>query len=221
MTRRLVCFAVREELAPFRSRVIDGVRPILTGIGPNNARTTLLNVLKSDPPEEVFTCGFAGGLNPRLAVGTVVFDAENLPSLTPALINAGAVPCRFHCSSRIATTADEKRLLYAETGKDAVEMESGVIQEICRERGIPVVTVRAISDTAEEDLPVDFNALFDSRQRIRWGRFGWKLMCSPGLIPALKRLQRHSAMAAGRLADVLHLVLTGEGRSDACRENGR
>ena len=82
-------------------------------------------------------------------------------------------------------------------------MESAVIHGVCRAGGIPCVTVRVISDEANEDLPLDFNALMTTDQRLDLKRLLWRVMCSPGLAGGLLRLQRRSRAAAERLAEVL------------------
>ena len=45
-------------------------------------------------------------------------------------------------------------------------MESEVLRRICQERGIPCATVRAISDAASEDLPLDFNQLMKETDQL-------------------------------------------------------
>jgi nucleoside phosphorylase len=170
----------------------------------------------------VLTCGFAGGLNPDLKLGEVVFEilssssqrelaqTETGNQLEPIdigchekLIAAGAKPAKIFCADRIATTIAEKKKLRAETGADAVEMESAAIHAICRERAIPYATVRVISDTANEDLPLDFNALSKPNKNLDFGKLFLAIAKSPEKIGALMQLQKKTKFAAEKLAEVL------------------
>lgn len=225
----LACFALKEEAAPFRK--IAAGRPdvsiLITGIGRQNAEKSVREFLATNSPKLVLTCGFAGGLNPGLKLGEVVFETS-FPSssrresaqteignqLEPThvgcyeqLVAAGAKPAKFFCADRITTTVGEKKKLRAETGADAVELESGAIHAICRERGIPCATVRVISDTANEDLPLDFNRLSKPDMNLDYGKLAWAIAKSPGKIGALRRLQQNCQSAANQLAAVLAKIL--------------
>jgi hypothetical protein len=160
-------------------------------------------------PELVLSCGFAGGLNPRLAPGQVVFEAGESSRWAARLQAAGATPARLHTSPRIVATAAEKRALWEQTGVDAVEMESEAVRQVCRERLVPCVTVRVISDAAGEDLPLDFTAILEPEGRWRSGRLALALLQAPGRWPALWRLHQRSRRAAANLARVLAEVIAG------------
>jgi nucleoside phosphorylase len=156
----------------------------------------------------VLTCGFAGGLNPDLKLGDVVFELSTLNSqLSTRLLAAGAKPAKFFCADHIATTAIEKKKLRAETGADAVEMESGAIQAVCRECGIPCATIRVISDTANQDLPLDFNALAKPDMNLDYGKLASAIARSPGKIGALLKLQKQTRFAAEKLAVILGRII--------------
>jgi hypothetical protein len=47
---------------------------LITGIGRQNAEKSVREFLATHSPELVLTCGFAGGLNPDLKPGDVVFE---------------------------------------------------------------------------------------------------------------------------------------------------
>jgi len=119
------------------------------------------------------------------------------------LLIAGAKPVKFFCAERIASTVAEKKKLRAETGADAVEMESAAIHAVCAERGIPCATVRVISDTAGEDLPLDFNALAKPDKNLDFAKLAWAVAKSPGKIGALMQLRKKTKFAAEQLARVL------------------
>jgi adenosylhomocysteine nucleosidase len=200
----LVCFALKEEANAFRKIVAHqpGVTILVTGIGAQNAEKTVRDFLADNKPARVLTCGFAGALISELSIGEVVFETDNAP-LREKLIAAGARAVKFHCADRVATTAREKQELRRRTNADAVEMESGAIGGICRERQLPCATVRVISDTADEDLPLDFNQLSKPDRSLDYGKLAWVVAKSPGKIGALRRLQKQTRLAAERLAGVL------------------
>jgi hypothetical protein len=139
--------------------------------------------------------------------GAVLFALEGQPDLRSALLAAGAQPARFHCAGKVAATAAEKKTLWERTGADAVEMESEVVCASCHQQGIPSATVRVVLDPAEEDLPLDFNLLMTSDQRLDGRKLAAALALSPQKIPALLRLRRQSNDAAKKLADVLARIV--------------
>lgn len=203
-TGTLVCFALDEEAGPFRKRALShsDITILITGVGRHNAETALRRYLEKHLPQLVLTCGFAGGLNPVLQPGEVVF-MTGYPALEGRLVNADTRLAHFHTASRIATTVAEKKKLREETGADVVEMESGAILAVCRESHIPSAMVRAISDSANEDLPLDFNKLSNPDMSLNYDKLLWAVVKSPLKIGALMRLHKHTRLAAERLAAVL------------------
>ena len=248
----LICFALKEEAAPFRKMAAgqSGSAILLTGIGRKNAEKSVREFLDSSgcrgnetqikdqsatphvvsyKPDLVLTCGFAGGLNPDLKLGDVIFEIPSRSSrrepdqikfdeksestdvgyydLNQRLISAGAKPTKSFCTDRIAVTVAEKKRLREQTGADAVEMESAAIHAVCAGSGIPCATVRVISDTANEDLPLDFNALAKPDKNLDYGKLLLVVAKSPRKIGALMKLQKQTRFAAERLAQVLAKVV--------------
>lgn len=205
----LVCFAVREEAAVFRKLAAGNpqIRICLTGMGAQNAQRSLISLLARDRPQAVCTCGFAGGLSPQFSFGTVLFNADPGMPICAPLLESGAHPGRFHCSERVVSTAKKKEELWKMTGADAVEMESQPIRAICAKEKIPSATVRVILDTAEEDLPLDFNEVMDSSYRIRFSKLISRVILSPRKITTLLQFQRKCQIAAHKLAHALDHAL--------------
>jgi adenosylhomocysteine nucleosidase len=207
-TNILVCFAIREEAGPFQ-RIAKGkssVHVLVSGMGKRNVENAVLAFLEQQTPSLVLTCGFAGGLDPALTFGTVVYEENAGAGLSESLEKFGALRVRFFSASRMIVTPTEKRLLFEKTGSGAVEMESGHVAAICRERNIPCATVRVISDTADEELPLNFNLLMTPEGKISLLRLGLAMLQSPGVIPHLLALRKRTSLAAKKLAHILKEV---------------
>jgi nucleoside phosphorylase len=205
----LVFFAVRTEARPFQRRLAPNapIQVRLCGMGKANARSAVLRELATARPAQVLTCGFAGGLDPGLAHNQVLFQAAAGSPLADRLRTAGATPGRFHCADRILITPQEKAAMFAATRADAAEMESEAIHQACAIEGVPCATVRVISDTAAEALPLDFNRLADAAWRLSYPRLLLTLARNPGKVRPLLRFQAGLGPAAQRLGIVLQKAL--------------
>jgi adenosylhomocysteine nucleosidase len=203
-----VCFAMAEEAGPFKKLCGETVPVFFTGIGRENAERTTREFLATHTPELLLTCGFAGGLIPELKIGDVVFQIpaegdDYYTAVRAKLIAGGAKAAKIFCTDRIATTAKEKQTLRQETGADAAEMESAAVQATCRERGVRCVTVRVISDTANEDLPLDFNKFLKEDKSVDMSKLMMAVARAPWKMGALMQLQQNTKVAAHQLAEVL------------------
>lgn len=202
----IVFFAVREEAKYFQSPRAN-CAVIVSGIGKANARQALLKSIAGESPRLVLTCGYAGGLNPRFKRGDVLFAADANCTFAEALTKLGAAAGKFLCADKIITTTAEKQVQWQATDADAVEMESGVIRELCHQRGIPSATVRVISDDAGQNLPMDFNQIAGSDGNMSYFKLTGALLKSPSLIPKLMQFQRELDACSRKLGNTLNALL--------------
>lgn len=100
--------------------------------------------------------------------------------------------------------ASAKRDIYRTTGAAALDMEAHAVGEACDHRGVPFVVVKGISDTADEDLPEEMEALAVSR---RWADRLGLIVRRPMIWPDLWRLRRNTLLASDNLGDVLGTML--------------
>ena len=168
-----------------------------TGVGPAAAAENIAALLAFHRPRMLISTGFAGGLDPRLATGDLLiatnFSAPELVAKSRALLAND--PRTFFgaltSQPRVAETVAEKSALAAATGALAVDMETAAVAAACARAGVPLLAVRAISDSALEALPVPFAEWFDlAAQRPRpLGLVRW-LVRHPAQISPFARFVR-------------------------------
>jgi nucleoside phosphorylase len=205
----LACFAVKEEAAPYQEhpRRHSSVEILITGMGAKNAEESLRKSLAIHRPLIVLSCGFAGGINPYLDRGTVIFSGGDA-RIESRMLAAGAVHGNVGNVEKVVTTSAEKKKLFETIKADAVDMESLALQNVCAEEKILFAVVRVIMDDANEDLPVDFNELMTPELTINRFKLATMLVKAPKNIFVLKKFRKERVEpAAEALTKLLVNVL--------------
>jgi adenosylhomocysteine nucleosidase len=147
----------------------------------------------------IISTGFCGALDPALRVGDVVVSGE-LASTTPLPF----VRSEIFSADRVAVTAAEKRELRNRTGAVAVDMEAAAVKSKAAEWGVPFMCIRAVSDTAADDLPLDFNRFRNSDGNFSRTRIALAAVARPfSVMPGLLELDRNCRRASQSLGDFL------------------
>lgn len=112
----------------------------IIGMGPPHCASRTDAFIRFYQPKRLILAGFAGALDPALKRGEVV-------------INRG--DGKIHTANEVIATAEDKARLLRETGAPLVDMESAHIAAVAEKHNVPLVVIRAVSDLATEEVPVD------------------------------------------------------------------
>jgi adenosylhomocysteine nucleosidase len=165
-------------------------------IGPKGPRLPV--DLHAEECRAIVTAGLAGGLEPSLAVGAVVVDAE-----PPSAACVAAGPWRvgvIHTAAHLAATPTAKAALFARTRADVVDLENAHARALAVRLGIPFLGLRAVSDTAHDSLDPALLDLVDEAGRVRRRAVAALLLRRPRILHSLLRLRASSAIARRGLA---------------------
>lgn len=214
------------------------VTALLTGIGKEaSARAMGLMMAMADEDKHFDLCissGLAGALCETLKVGDIIAPealiAESrhadLPTdelkvdreLRGLALKTGAMSanCLF-TADRMLVKASQKSVCSSRA--QLVDMESFEIVKEAMAWGARSLVVRGISDSAEEDLPIDFSLTLSKKNKISVGKVLLQLLKNPLALAALVRFGKQSQSAAERLAKFLDAYVqvlgsvVGESRS--------
>jgi adenosylhomocysteine nucleosidase len=186
---------------------------ILTGIGCRRTWDANAIACWGSDFDVCISSGLAGALRPEHKVGAVLV-ARGLceprkhdllpcdPDLVQSAAELGAKPVEAFCTAdRILVKAAEKRELSKLA--DAVEMESRRVVGIAgfgSGWSARCVAIRAISDEAGEDLPLDFNRTLTLSGDIHVPAIVKEVIRKPWIIPRVIRFAGRSRRAARELA---------------------
>jgi adenosylhomocysteine nucleosidase len=212
--RILVVTAMREELGAFSGRRLPpGVLVAATGDGPRNAARVAADLCAHHRPSLVIGAGVAGALTPDLVLGDLVVahrlvDGEGEMPLPHSVLAVRASAKRGALSGTLLTVdrplvaVSEKAAWAVRIGPHpaAVDMESAAWARVASARGIPFLIIRAVSDTAGEELPGYLSECMDEEGGIRRSAVALAALARPLSIPALLSMRRRVREASQRLA---------------------
>jgi len=200
----------------------------LSGMGLAAARRAAETLISRCRPQLLVSMGFGGALVPGLAAGDVVLgetfwhynpDTRKLtsgtrpPALRPlmqlcqAFKTAGltTVSASVVTTTRIIHKKDQGKPLTA-LPHPVLDLETGVLAELAAAHNLPFLSLRAITDTAGEEIPEflrnagDPDAIVGVREAFRWLSQDFRR------IQDLLRLWRVSRRAAQALSEALMIL---------------
>src|SRR5207247_8747423 len=117
----------------------------------------------------LISAGFAESLNHELRVNDLLV-AKNFSTLdlkhARSLPNASIRAVNMLTAPGLIDSGEERERIARESGASAVDMETEFIARACAAHGIPLLSLRVISDTPREPFPAPSSVLCDiQRQR--------------------------------------------------------
>ncbi len=156
-------------------------------------------------PDRVVSTGYCGALDPALQLSDIVICNRVIDTGKDRRFRtADEFGATCLSGDRVIQTAREKQFLRQSTGAGVVEMEAAGVAAEAEKLGVPFHCIKVVTDTAHEDMGVDFNAA-----RGEDGRFHLKLIALSALkkphrrIPELLRLNKAASAATARLGAYL------------------
>jgi len=195
-----------------------------TGEGRRNAEDGVRTLLEREGVGRVAIIGFSGGLSPGLSPGTllvaerIIDGGDSSPTPDRAWSDRiareeGVRSATLVTVDRILCTPQSKMELWDGLSQDrpaAADLETAVMVSVAASHGVPFVVIRAISDPADEALPLDFNDCLDESGRISRARVVGRAAMNPALIAPLWRLHKRARSCSERLADLVCRSIEGE-----------
>ncbi|MDP9185881.1 MAG: hypothetical protein M3O72_00810 [Verrucomicrobiota bacterium] len=195
----------------FLSGKIDdrAVTILHTGVGAKNCNAQLEILLHKTRPRLVISSGFAGAVSEQLRVGDLILarnfsDPGLLASAERILREREPQLVKLFTSTSIVDSIVERNEIARAAGAAAVDMETEAIAGVCNAQGVPLLSLRGISDTPNQPFPAPPSVLFDiDRQQTNYGRLLAYLFRHPASIRRLFRFGRQIAQVRAVLTDAI------------------
>jgi len=191
----------RNGIRTIRGTIGDRVIEVLhTGVGEKLCRQRVAKFLQDQQFDLLISSGFAGALNNDLQIGdlllaknflTIALDEKRSPFLSFP-IHEG----KLLTVSALIDSSEKRHEIARTSGAAAVDMETEFVARACAEHGIPLLSLRVISDTPREPFPAPARILFDiAKQKTDLPKLATFFLAHPNRIPRLAQFSRRIANA--------------------------
>jgi nucleoside phosphorylase len=200
---------------------------VTSGMGQRRATEAVRKLVELRAPTVLISFGIAGAVRADLDIGDVVLAEsvcrlENgrpgacLPlaawpeaaraAMAQALSQHGA---RLVTGTAVTTTGSQvSELELSELDHPILEMETFGIARVASEKGLPLLSLRAISDGPHAPLPFDLGEMMDADANLQVSRLLKAVLRRPALLLQARRLMRNTQLAADHAALALLAALS-------------
>jgi nucleoside phosphorylase len=188
------------------------VEVLHTGVGEKACQERIEKFLRDQRFQILISAGFAGALNDQLQLGDLLV-AKNVSTVDLSSTCASLSSIPIHTGDLLTVPAlidssEERNRVARASGAGAVDMETEFIARACAELGIPLLSLRVITDTPREPFPAPPSVLFDiQQQRTRMTALAKFFLSHPNRLPRLVQFARRISHVRKTLADALVQVV--------------
>jgi nucleoside phosphorylase len=192
-----------------RGKIDDrSIEVLHTGVGGKVCRRRMARFLQDQRFDYLISAGFAGALTDDLSVGDLLlaknFSTVDLGERWSSLLSSPIYLADMLTVPGLIESAGERSKLGLTSEAVAVDMETEFIARACAKVGIPLLSLRVISDRPRELFPAPANVLFDiERQQTQMLKLAAHLLAHPTRVPHLVQFARRIARVRKILADAL------------------
>jgi nucleoside phosphorylase len=201
--------ADRNGIRIIRGKIGDREVEVLhTGVGEKVCRQRLGKFLEDQQFDLLISTGFAGALNDELQVGDLLL-AKNFSTVDLEEKRSSFSRLPIHMADLLTAptlidSSNERTEIARTSGAVAVDMETEFIARACAAHGIPLLSLRVITDTPREPFPAPAHVLFDiAKQRTRFPKLATFFLTHPNRVPRLIQFARRIAKARKALSNAL------------------
>jgi adenosylhomocysteine nucleosidase len=201
--------AERNGIRIVRGKVDDRMIEVLhTGAGEKVCRQRVERFLQDQQFDFLISTGFAGALNDELTAGDLLL-AKNFSTidLNEGISSFSSLPIHMAdllTVSALIDSSDERNRIARASGAAAVDMETEFIARACAEHGVPLLSLRVITDTPRQPFPAPMRVLFDTeRQRTDYRQLFSYVLKNPATLWRLVRFGIRVARARKALTEAI------------------
>ena len=180
---------------------------ICGGIGGESARRATEAIVREVRPEQIWSVGFTGALDPVLKVGEVFEPRLVINAADGVRTDTGRGQGTLVSFSAVAGREQKEKLRDAYSAA-AVDMEGAAVAQVCELRGLHFGAVKVVSDELGFSMPPlqDFTSIDGT---FHTGRFAMHVAVRPWLWMRTIALGQNSAKASRALCAALEQRLAG------------
>jgi adenosylhomocysteine nucleosidase len=203
---------------------------LTSGMGLKRAEQAAHALIEAVSPQLLVSVGVAGAVKEDLEIGDVVASRNTCrldhglpgPFQPLALLSETAwqaakkalQPRRVRLYWGTAITTRGSQVVHTQPGEmenPFLEMETEGIARVAMRYGIPLLSLRAISDGPRAPNPFDLEVVMDEEYNLRMRAIFKTILCHPQMIPQFLRMRRNTKIAAENAALALVAALSQPG----------